>query len=140
VSRKMAPSKIDQNIQMGEAYSKLRSSAVRFGNVEIDRLDKGGHLIVTEYKKTLANLDSAKAQLLFYMYLLKNSLRLKRVDGYIVSEEQQEKIFLRLDKKNEAFLLELLEKITEVLSSQVAPKEKPVEVCKNCAFRHYCLD
>lgn len=94
-SRKLTPLVSNTYIQMGTALSNIRKeTSKRIGNIELDETEKGKHIIIKEYKKTFSNIEASKMQLLFYMKNLKEELNLNKIDGYIISEETNEKLFL----------------------------------------------
>jgi len=72
---------------MGKALAEIKEENLHnfpFSNLKFDKIGKErGHYVVTEYKKSMSNPQGAKMQLLFYMWQLKTSLKLKVINGYI---------------------------------------------------------
>lgn len=139
-SRKLTPLVSNTYIQMGTALSNIRKeSSKRIGNIEIDEIEKGKHIIVKEYKKTFSNIEASKMQLLFYMKNLKEELNLSKIDGYIISEETNEKLFLPFDSKNEEKIDKLINEILVALNNNQIPKFTRTKLCDYCGHNIYCL-
>lgn len=137
VLRKISPLLQDSNIQMGAVYAKMRSESRCFGGIEVDGLDKRGNIVVIEYKKTFSNIVASRMQLLFYMHTMKNEVKCKNIEGYVISEESNEKLHVRLDCES---TLEVEDMITSImiLADGKIPKYEYKDICENCAFYLYC--
>ncbi len=139
-SRKLTPLVSNTYIQMGTALSNIRKeTSKRIGNIELDEIEKGKHIIVKEYKKTFSNIEASKMQLLFYMKNLKKELNLNKIDGYIISEETNEKLFLPFDSKNEEKIDKLIDEILVALNNSQIPKFTRTKLCDYCGHNIYCL-
>lgn len=136
--RSMAPLLQDPNIQMGSVYAKIRGKNRRFGGIEIDEVSKRKHIIVKEYKKTFSNIEASKMQLLYYMYSLKNELKCKSIEGYVISEETDEKLHLVLDGQNTKIVEEMISEIVQLSKGEIPEFEKK-ELCLRCAHNMYCM-
>jgi len=88
-SRKISADQWDENIRMGKALADIKEEQLDdfpFSNLKFDKIGKErGHYLVTEYKKSMSNPKGAKMQLLFYMWQLKTSLKLKEINGKVIS-------------------------------------------------------
>jgi len=77
---------------MGKALADIKEDQLQqfpFSHLKFDKIGKQrGHYLITEYKKSMKNPDAAKMQLLFYMYQLKTSLKLKEINGKVISEKK----------------------------------------------------
>jgi CRISPR-associated exonuclease Cas4 len=136
--RSMAPSLQNSYIQMGSVYAKMRGKSRRFGGIEIDELSKRKHIIVKEYKKTFSNIEASKMQLLYYMYSLKNEINCKSIEGYVISEETDEKLHVVLNKQNKNMVEKMIEEIIQ-LSKEGIPAFEKKELCLYCAHNLYCM-
>jgi CRISPR-associated exonuclease Cas4 len=126
-------------IAMGRALAEIRDGGqdFPFSHLHFDKLQKqGGHYMVTEYKKTMSNPEAAKAQLLFYMYLLKTGLRLKKIDGKIISG----KTVIYVEGSDEAFaaLEAMMIELVDFVQTPLPPPFEQTKWCKGCAYRSYC--
>ena len=138
-SRKINPNKSNSFLLMGSSYNKNRTTQKRIGNIELDEIVKGKHIVVKEYKKTFSNIEASKMQLLFYMKNLKEELNLNKIDGYIISEETNEKMFLPFDSKNEEKINKLIDEILVALNNNQIPKFTRTKLCDYCGHNMYCL-
>lgn len=141
-AHKIAPDQEDDNILMGRALARIQEEKqladFPFSNLKFDKIAKErGHYVVTEYKKTLKNPEGAKMQLLFYMYLLKNHLRLKKIDGKVISGKTV--LYVEGSEENFETMHRLLEEMTRFLAQPAPPAPEPIPFCKSCGYRNYCF-
>ncbi len=138
-AHKIHPDQDDENILMGRALAQIKEEDLPgiFSHLRIDRIGKAkGHFQITEYKKTLKNMEGARAQLLFYIYILTKSLRLKRVDGKIISGKRV--IFVEGNEENLNKMERLLEELDAFLRLPKPPPPEPIRFCRQCGYRNYC--
>jgi len=138
-ARHIYPSNNNSYLQMGNTFSKLRGTQKRMGNFEVDEVSKGKHIIVREYKKTFSNIEASTFQLLFYMLNIKEELKCRKIEGYIVSEEDSNKKHVLLDGKNEAKVKILIEQVIECVNDRRSPHVLNNKLCQYCAHNLYCL-
>ncbi len=140
-SRKISANQDDENIMMGRVLAELRKENLQefpFSNLKFDRIGKQrGHYLVTEYKKSMKNPDGAKMQLLFYMHLLKKTLKLKEINGKIISGKKV--VYIEGSPKNFEKLEKLLVEIEQFLQNPFPPPPKKIVFCKSCGYRDYCF-
>ena len=140
-SRKISANQDDENIMMGKALAEVKEENLHqfpFSNLKFDRISKQrGHYLVTEYKKSMKNPDGAKMQLLFYMYLLKNTLKLKEINGKVISGKKV--VFVEGSEKNFEELESLLNEIGDFLQTPSPPPAIKITFCKSCGYRDYCF-
>ena len=140
-SRKISANQDDENIMMGRVLAELKEENLHqfpFSNLKFDRIGKQrGHYLVTEYKKSMKNPDGAKMQLLFYMYLLKKTLKLKEINGKIISGKKV--VYIEGSPKNFEKLENLLEEIKVFLQTPSPPPAIKITFCKSCGYRDYCF-
>lgn len=128
----------EEAITMGRALAEIRDRGqdFPFSHLHFDKLEKqGGHYLVTEHKKTMSNSEAAKMQLLFYMYLLKTGLKLKKIDGKVISG----KTVIYVEGSDKAFdeLKMMLDELVRFVPTPPPPYEK-TKWCKGCAYNSYC--
>ena len=141
-SRKIHADQWDENILMGKALADIKEEQqlhnFPFPNLHFDKIGKErGHIMVTEYKKTMSNPQGAKMQLLFYMWQLKTSLNLKVINGKVISGKKV--IFVEGNPENMKLIEELMEKVTLFLSQPTPPPFVEIKFCKGCGYRDYCM-
>lgn len=130
----------DENMLMGRALADTKEKSLHefsYSNLKFDKISKeNGHYLITEYKKSLKNQDAVKMQLLFYMYILKTNLGLKKITGKVISGKKV--IFIDDNDKEFLYMDELLDEITSFINEQIPPKFSQNKFCKNCAYLNYC--
>ncbi len=140
-SLKIVANQWDENILMGKALADIKEEQLQqfpFSNLKFDKIGKQrGHYLVTEYKKSMKNPDAAKMQLLFYMYQLKTSLKLKEINGKVISGKKV--IFVEGSEENFAKVESLIEEICLFLSDDKPPQFQENRFCKSCGYRDYCM-
>ena len=140
-SRRIHADQWDENILMGKALAEIKEEQLQqfpFSNLKFDKIGKQrGHYLVTEYKKTLKNPEGAKMQLLFYMWQLKTSLRLKAINGKVISGKKV--LFVEGTEENMQKMEDLIEEVTSFLQTPKPPSVKRIAFCKKCGYRDYCF-
>jgi len=139
-SRRIYPDEWDENIAMGRALAEIKEDQLHqfpFSQLKFDKIGKQrGHYLVTEYKKSMRNPEGATMQLLFYMWQLKTSLKLKEINGKVISGKKV--IFVEGNEENMKRIEALIGEIGEFLSTPAPPPFTPVKFCKACGYRDYC--
>lgn len=140
-SRKISANQEDDNIAMGKALAEIKEEQLHqfpFSNLKFDKVGKErGHYLVTEYKKSMSNPEGAKMQLLFYMWQLKTALKLKEINGKVISGRTV--IFVEGSEANMAMMEQLIAEVSAFLSTPTPPPFKEIKFCKGCGYRDYCL-
>ncbi|QSZ27551.1 CRISPR-associated protein Cas4 [Aceticella autotrophica] len=111
---------------------------LHFENVVIDlvRSDKDNFL-VGEVKKSSKAEKSAKMQLLFYLYRLKQSGIIAK--GQLFFPEERKRINVELTETNEKEILNAINEITDIIDREKAPDFVKIPYCKNCGYREFCM-
>jgi CRISPR-associated exonuclease Cas4 len=139
-SRRIHADQWDENIAMGKALAQIKEDQLQdfpFSQLKFDRIGKQrGHYLVTEYKKTLKNPEGAKMQLLFYMYQLKISLKLKQIGGKVISGKTV--LFVEGNEENMEMMRALIGEICAFLETDTPPPFAKIKFCKMCGYRDYC--
>lgn len=139
-SRRIHADQWDENIAMGKAMAEIKEDQLHtfpFSQLKFDKIGKQrGHYLVTEYKKTLKNPEGAKMQLLFYMYRLKTALKLKQINGKVISGKTV--LFIEGNEENMEKMSALIDEICTFLESNTPPPFVKIKFCKMCGYRDYC--
>lgn len=141
ISRQLTPDENDDNIVLGRflhenAYNRDRHE-VLIGNIKIDLVHGArGEVIVGEIKKSSHARESARLQLLYYLYVLKEyGVDLKGVLLFPL-EKQREEIVL------DAAGIEVVEKaiagVRDVVGQPSPPPPVRTKWCRPCAYAEYC--
>jgi CRISPR-associated exonuclease Cas4 len=118
-------------------FNNKKNSEIKIDNISIDKLTND---YVIEYKKSDADIEAAKWQLLFYLKVLKEK-GIDRTGKLIFAEENKQNkktIVVKLDKENENELLNIMKNINELIKGDI-PEVKLIKGCKKCAFYEYCF-
>lgn len=113
--------------------SKAEKSEILLGSIKIDSIE--GDYVV-EYKKKNSDEKAAKAQLLFYLYTLKQKGIIKK--GILKFKESRDDILVELTEENENYIRDLIQKVEKVISSDKIPDVLNKPKCKKCAYYDYC--
>jgi CRISPR-associated exonuclease Cas4 len=140
-AHKIYPDEYDDNILMGRTLAELKEAKLQdfpFSHLKFDRIEKQrGHYRITEHKKTLKNPEAAKMQLLFYMYVLKEGLKLKVISGKVVSSKKA--FAVEGTESNFALMEQTLEAICTLVNTPAPPPFEYKKICDGCAYRTYCM-
>jgi len=140
-SRKIHADQWDENILMGKALADIKEEQLHqfpFSNLKFDKIGKQrGHYLVTEYKKSMKNPKAAKMQLLFYMYQLKTSLKLKEINGKVISGKKV--IYVEGNEENFVNIELLVAEVSSFLNNTKPPPFEENRFCENCGYRDYCF-
>ncbi len=141
MARDLTPDQDNEYIDIGrfihqDSYSRDRKE-VSLGNIKFDILRKGeGQIIIGEVKKSSKFITSAKMQLAFYLYELRN----------IGIEARGELMFPKEKKRVEVILSdEVMEELkrtrNDILSiafEERPPAPKKIHFCRNCGYAEFC--
>jgi len=110
---------------------------IEFENLKFDLIKTGNKkIIVGEIKKSSRFLKSAKMQLLFYLWRLKN--KGLNFTGEILIPKEKKKIPIILTEELEKELLNAITNIKEIIKKGTPPKVKKTKYCSSCAYFELC--
>ena len=130
-----------EEVRIGKVLHEIsddRVSEVAFENIKVDKITKN---YVVEVKKSDSDLESAKWQLLYYLYILKQKGIGKRGRLEVFEKNRQDKkrFEVVLDEESERKLQAILADIEELISLPKPPKPKYESKCRKCAYYEYCF-
>ena len=120
-----------------EKARKDTSREIRIDSISIDKLTKD-YLIET--KKSDADINAAKWQLLFYLKVLKTKgLKRKGKLEFVEKNKQDKKIFIfELTDEIENELETYIHEIDTLIQNEEIPDVLNEGKCKKCAYYEYC--
>ncbi len=129
-----------EEVRIGKVLHEIdetKVDEVSFEGIKIDKITKD---YIVEVKKSDSDLEAAKWQLIYYMWVLKQKGIVKKGKIEVFEKKKQEKkrIEVVLDEESEKRLLEIIEDIKLILASPI-PKPKLERKCKKCAYYEYCF-
>ena len=118
--------------------SETKVDEVSFEGIKVDKITKD---YIVEVKKSDSDIEAAKWQLIYYMWILKQKGIVKkgRIEVFEKKIQEKKRIEVILDKENEKRLLEIIYDIKRILSQDIPPKPKFESKCKKCAYYEYCF-
>jgi len=130
-----------EDVRIGKVLheiSETKVDEVSFEGIKVDKITKD---YVVEVKKSDSDIEAAKWQLMYYLYILKQKGINKkgRLEVFEKNKQDKKRFVIELTEENERKLLEILEDIERILSSDTSPKSKFESKCRKCAYYEYCF-
>lgn len=130
-----------EQVKIGKALheekQKKENTEIALDNIRLDRLTEE---YLTEIKKSDADVDAAKWQLLFYLKVLKDKGIIRKGKLEFIEKGRGDKKVLYFDLTEEAELelQKYIQEIEDLLEQQDIPKILNKAQCKKCAYYEYC--
>lgn len=131
-----------EEVKIGKAIHEERADS---DNAEIAieniRLDKLTAEYLTEIKKSDADVEASKWQLIFYLKVLKDKGIIRKGKLEFVEKNKKDKktVVVELDEQLEKELEMNIEEIEKLLSQDMVPPVLSNKAgCKKCAYYEYC--
>lgn len=130
-----------EEVKIGKALHEERNDR---DNTEIAieniRLDKLTTEYLTEVKKSDADIEASKWQLIFYLKVLKEKgmIRKGKLEFVEKNKSNRKTVFIELDEQLEGELEKYIEEIEELLSQDIIPPVLNKAGCKKCAYYEFC--
>lgn len=136
-----------EDVRIGRVLHELKNEEkenkeISIDNIKIDRITKD-YLI--EIKKSDADIEAVKWQVLLYLKKLKDKgINKKGKIEFIEKNKQEKKIhYIELTDEYEKELIELSNKINNLLTTEYPPlliqQANISNKCKKCAYYSYCF-
>ncbi|WP_411336493.1 CRISPR-associated protein Cas4 [Ruminococcus gauvreauii] len=128
--------KIGKAIHEEKAEEK-KDTEITVDNIRLDRLTKE---YLTEIKKSDADVEASKWQLLYYLSVLKEKgvIRKGRLEFVEKNKKENKVLYLELTEELEEQLRKYVREIEELLQSEKIPECVYAPKCKKCAYYEYC--
>lgn len=131
-----------EDVMIGRVLHELKNKGKKNTEIAIDniKIDKITEDYVVEIKKSDADINAAKWQLLFYLYILKQKGIAKKGKIVVVEKKKDNKKthYVELDEESEKNILELQSHIINLLETDSIPSVINKPTCKKCAYYEYC--
>lgn len=129
-------------VKIGKAIHEDKASKSNNSEIEIDniKLDKLTSEYLIEIKKSDADIEAGKWQLLYYLKILKSKgiIRKGKLECIEKNKSDTKIIYVDLDEKNEEELDKYINKIDQLISNDKIPEVLNKQQCKKCAYYEYC--
>ena len=131
-----------ENVKIGKAIHEEKCDKERNREITIDniKLDKLTTKYLTETKKSDADIEAAKWQLLYYLKILKSKWIIRKGKLEIVEKNKQNKsiIIVNLTDEIEQRLNMIEKEIIKLIDGNNVPEVINDKKCKQCAYYAYC--
>ena len=130
-----------EDVRIGKVLHEIsedKVDEVSFEGIKVDKITKD---YVVEVKKSDSDIEAAKLQLMYYLYVLKQKGIEKkgRLEVFEKNKQDKKRFVIELTEENEMKLLEILDDIEKILRSDTPPKPKFEGKCRKCAYYEYCF-
>lgn len=131
----------EENVLIGRAIHKERAvqknTEIVIDNIKLDKLTRE---YLTEVKKSDADIESARWQLLYYLYVLKQKgvVRKGRLEFVEKKKQTKKTMIIELTDDIEKQLLLYTKEIENLLQQDKIPEPLSDSKCKKCAYYQYC--
>ncbi len=130
-----------EDVRIGKILHQINEDKVQevsFENIKVDKITKD---YVIEVKKSDSDLEAAKWQLLYYLYILKQKGIEKKGRLEVFEKNKQDKKihYFELNDTTQKEIESLINDIQKLISSPILPVPKRKQKCKKCAYFEYCF-
>lgn len=129
-------------VKIGKAIHESKAGELENTEISIDniKLDKLTSEYLTEVKKSDADIDAAKWQLIFYLKALKDKgiYRKGKLEFIEKNKTDRKIIHLELNEEIEEELKQYISDIENLIDIDIIPKTLNKPKCKKCAYYEYC--
>lgn len=131
-----------ENVKIGKAIHEEKSEKGKNTEITIDniKLDKLTSEYLVEIKKSDADVNAAKWQLMYYLKVLKSKgIERKGKLEFIEKNKTNKKVIIvELSEENEMKLNKYIDDIENLIISNEIPEVLNKGKCKKCAYYEYC--
>lgn len=130
-----------EEVKIGKALHEERdtqdNTEIALGNIRLDKLTQE---YLTEVKKSDADVEAAKWQLLFYLKVLKEKgiERKGRLEFVEKGNKNKKVLYFELTDDIENSLEKYIQQIEELLEKPDIPEVLNKASCKKCSYYEYC--
>ena len=130
-----------EQVKIGKALHEEKdeksNTEIALDNIRLDRLTDE---YLTEMKKSDADIEAAKWQLLFYLKVLKDKgiIRKGKLEFVEKGKSNKKIMYFDLTEETEAELQKYIGEIEDLLEQSTVPNVLNKTQCKKCAYYEYC--
>ncbi len=119
-------------------HEREKNTEISIDNIKIDKLTDD---YLVEVKKSDADINAVKWQVLLYLKKLKDKgIEKKGKIEFAEQNKQENKVhYLELSSENEEQLEKLSREIDEFIAAEKPPEAQISAKCKRCAYYEYCF-
>lgn len=130
-----------EEVKLGKAIheEKLekKNTEIAIDNIRLDKLTAE---YLTEIKKSDADIEASKWQLIYYLKILKTKgiIRKGRLEFVEKNKSDKRVIMIELTEEIEEELGQYIQKVEVLLEGDIVPSVINQAKCKKCAYYEYC--
>ncbi len=132
-----------EKVKIGKALHEEKAENSDNAEISIEniKLDKLTAEYLTEMKKTDADIEATKWQLILYLKILKDKGIVRKGKLEFIEKKKQEKktITIELTEDLEKEVEKYKQEIEELLGRNIIPPVLNEPKCKQCAYYEYCM-
>lgn len=118
-------------------FQNKANAEIKIDNIAIDKITKD---YVIETKKSNADIEAARWQLYYYLYVLKSKgINKKGKLDFIESGKDRKTEIIELRDEIIIELEEIIDNISELINSETIPQAKRIKGCSKCSYYEYCF-
>lgn len=129
-------------VKIGKAIHEEKAEGKDNVEISIDniKLDKLTSEYLTEVKKSDADVDAAKWQLMYYLKVLKDKgiIRKGKIEFVEKNKSNKKIVYIELDDESEKQLNKYVNEIEKLIMQDNIPDILNKPKCKKCAYYEYC--
>lgn len=129
-------------VKIGKAIHDTKAEENKNTEISIDniKIDKLTDEYITEVKKSDADIEASKWQLIFYLKVLKDKGVIRRGKIECIEKNKSDKkvLYFDLDEKLEQELEGYIKEIEKLIEGRKIPDILNKPQCKKCAYYEYC--
>ena len=132
-----------EDVRIGKVLHEIRAKDNKNTEIKYENivLDKVSSKYIEEYKKSDADTEASRIQLIFYLKQLQEKGIEK--DGKLIYDEKNKKDgkkteIIKLDDNNINKLNKCIEEIEQLVYQDKVPDVEKSKKCKRCAYYDYC--
>ena len=132
-----------EDVRIGKILHEIRAKDNKNTEIKYENivLDKVSAKYIEEYKKSDADTEAARMQLIFYLKQLQEKGIIK--EGKLIYDEKNKKDgkkteIVKLDESNINKLNKCLQDIEKLINQDKVPDVEKNKKCKRCAYYDYC--
>ena len=124
-------------LNLEEKAADGKNTELAIDNIRLDKLTKE---YLTEIKKSDADVEAARWQLLYYLKVLKTKgvIRKGRLEFVEKNKTDKKIVYVELTEDNERQLEAYIKEIEELIHQEKVPECLNKSKCKKCAYYEYC--
>lgn len=142
MAHQITPDQDDSYLELGRlidetSYLEERRK-INLENMIIDLIKtEDKTLVIGEIKKSSRAQESAKLQLMFYLFKLLENFGIKAT-GILLFPEEKRKIRVELTEDDKILISEMIKEIDNIILQELPPPASKNKYCVHCAYKEFC--